>query len=491
MDVRTSALATWGQLALLAASSVLVLTLNFNVRPLVTNDDARFPILARDVIAHGHWLLPRLPDGLPHQAKPPLAAWLITLASWPTGAVTARTALVPSLIEAVAVVLLTYAIGRRLFGTEVGMVAGLITMTTVGVFSFAHSAMPDMTLLVMLTAAIACYAESEGGRRPVLLLAFYALVGVACLAKGTAGLLPLPIVVAHALTVHGRAAWRRLWPQGLLVMLLIAVPWWIAAAGAGRERFVQEIVLKDQLYWYMPALGWHWRAVVAPVGHAIAVSLPWSLLVPPAIWAAVRGTDAAAGERLRLLLVWLAVGFAIVAVSYQQRERYYLPLCPAVALLVAWWYSTLTVRRKAWAFAAAWIAVVAVGAWVDTIQAHRASAVTDLAAIREALDDRVPVYATDVPELALSFHLERPVLVSESYDAFRRHAGPDAQLIISRRALASIGDPSCIRHVAAGSLAHRAVALISADDCPRPRSPVSQAVTGRGNALGRALGALA
>src|SRR2546430_5690131 len=37
---------------------------------------------------------------------------------------------------------------------------------------------------------------------------------------------------------------------GLVVLVLLAVPWWILAALAGRERFVEGIVFQDQLLWY-------------------------------------------------------------------------------------------------------------------------------------------------------------------------------------------------------------------------------------------------
>ena len=84
----------------------------------------------------------------------------MTLASWPAGAVSAKTAILPSLLEALGVVLVTCWIGRRLFDAAAGMVAGLIAVTTVGVFSFAHSAMPDMALLLAVTGAMAAYVAA-------------------------------------------------------------------------------------------------------------------------------------------------------------------------------------------------------------------------------------------------------------------------------------------------------------------------------------------
>jgi len=464
---RTHSLKRSWHLALLLGLSIVILGFNFNSRQLLTNDDTRFPVMARDVLAHGHWLLPALPDGRPHLAKPPLVVWLMSLASWPGGAVSARTALLPSLLEAVGVVLLTYWIGRRLFDAEAGVVAALIALTTVGVFSFAHSAMPDMALLLALTGAMAAYVRWETGGTSADLIAFYALVGIACLTKGAAGLLPLAIVLVHTLTVAGVAGLRRLGSApGLVLLVVIAVPWWIAAAVADRERFVTGIVLHDQFLWYVPTTGWHWRAIGEPIGHAVAITLPWCILLPVAVRAAIREAKTERSRHLRLLLVWLATVFAIIAVSEQQRERYYLPLCPALALLIGWWHSTLAWRRRVWAFAGAWITLVAIGAVVDTIHTRRFNEATDLAAVRAALGNRsVPLYATDVPELALTFNLDHPVLVSKNLRFFQERVGPDGRLIISDRALAGAPDRSCLRPLARGVLDRQPFTLVIKAGC--------------------------
>src|SRR2546426_509666 len=73
-------------------------------------------------------------------------------------------------------------------------------------------------------------------------------------------------------------------------------------------------------------------AIPEPFGHAVAITLPWCVLLPFGIWAAVREADLEKARRVRLLLVWLATVFVIIAVSDQQRERYHLPLCPAVMI---------------------------------------------------------------------------------------------------------------------------------------------------------------
>src|SRR5712671_8096348 len=166
-----------GRLMLVAVVGAAVLSFNFGSRLLLTNDDTRFPVMARDVLVNGHWLVPALPDGTPHLVKPPLVVWLIALTSWPAGSVSVRTAVLPSLLEAIGVALLTYWLGRRLFDPDAGVVAGLTVATTVGVYSMAHSSMPDMAQLAAGTGAMAVYVASGFGDRRIWLVVFYGIIG--------------------------------------------------------------------------------------------------------------------------------------------------------------------------------------------------------------------------------------------------------------------------------------------------------------------------
>ena len=259
-----------GRFALVAFVGAAVLSFGFESRLLLTNDDTRFPVMAEDVLANGHWLVPALPDGTPHLAKPPLVVWLIALASWPAGSVGVRTAVLPSLLAAIGVVLLTYWLGRRLFDPDAGVVAGLTVATTVGVHSMAHSSMPDMTQLVAGTGAIALYVASGFGGRRAWLVAFYGIIGVGSLAKGAAGFVPLAIVLIDAITAHGVVGLKRLVSiPGWFVLAALAVPWWlVAAASGGHERFVHGVVLNDQLLFYFGRNVWGWRTIMEPVGFA-------------------------------------------------------------------------------------------------------------------------------------------------------------------------------------------------------------------------------
>ncbi len=463
--------------ALVAVVAVAALGFNFGSRLLLTNDDTRFPVMARDVLNNGHWLVPALPDGTPHLMKPPLVVWLIALASWPARLVTVRTAVLPSLLEAIGVVLLTYWIGRRLFGPDAGVVAALAVVTTVGVYTMAHSSMPDMAQLFAAMGAMAVYAASAFGEKRSRLVAFYGIVGVGSLAKGAAGFIPLVIVVVDTIRTHGIAGLRRLVSiAGFIVLAALAVPWWIVAAVSGsRGQFVHGVVMNDQLFSYFWRPEWGLHTVAEPFAHAIAVLLPWAVLLPFAVRRALREPDPDTRRRLRLLFVWMITAFALIAVSGRQRDRYYLPLCPAMALLIGWWYSTLMWRWRARAFAGVWIAVVAVGAVVVALDTPRFNATTDVRELQAVLA-RAPalLFAFDLQDLALSFNLDRPVVSDKNYKRFedRARQGQMGYLIISDRALRGEAVDPCMQPIARGRVTRQPFTVLDPTRCIQPsRAP--------------------
>lgn len=457
--------------ALVGVLGAAVLTYNFGARLLITNDDTRFPVLARDALANGHWLIPAMPDGRPHIVKPPLAAWLIALASWPEGHVSIRSAVLPSLLAAIGVVLLTYWLGRRLFGASAGAAAGLMVATMVGMYTMAHSPMPDMLQLLAGTGAIAVYVASGFGAAPAVLVLFYTILGLGSLAKGVPGFVPFAVAILDAFIAERLAGLKRLVSlPGWVVLIAIAVPWWIAAAASvGYGRFVGQYVLADQGRYFVRG-GHGWWASAAPLGFAITVLLPWGLLLPLAVWRALRERDPDTQRRVRLLLVWLTTVFVLMAVSGQQRERYYLPLCPVAALLMGWWYSTLVWRWRARAFAAVWAAVVAVGAVVVTLDTPRYNATTDLRAVRAVLQS-VPtrVFALDLQDLALSFNLDRPVVNCKDYQSCdqRVRNGEGLYVLVSDRMLQQQPAGTCLRPVATGLVTRRPFTVLDPTLCAR------------------------
>jgi 4-amino-4-deoxy-L-arabinose transferase-like glycosyltransferase len=323
------------RLALLVALVAALLILpRLSHRQIVGSHEAVYPVVARDMLERGVWLDAQL-RGDPYRYKPPLYPWAIALASWPGGAVTLTTARIPGALSAIGAVVATFLLGTRLFGRRAGLWSAMILMTSVLFFDHALVTIPDVPRVFFgLLAALALWSHGNGSGRGAV-FGFYVALGLGVFVKHFSGLLPLAVALVWLGTHGGRPALKRLvWWPGIAVFVLVTAIWLVPfmRGGGGAARFATDVVWGD---WLRQHIG---GPRLAPLGAELASAvlgfLPWTLLVPVALVAAVR----ARRERsVAFALWWLVVPALFIFWVQQQRARYQLPLVPGAALLVAWW----------------------------------------------------------------------------------------------------------------------------------------------------------
>jgi 4-amino-4-deoxy-L-arabinose transferase-like glycosyltransferase len=315
-------------LAVLLGAAV-VFALPLGRRPLAHQDEARFALLAQEAVEHGRWILPRVRDVV-YLNKPPFFFWAMALVSWPFGTVNETTAALPSVLAAVAGLLAVFAIGRLLWGWAVGIVSILVLATAPFYFFMAHQALSDMMLTAWLTWALYFYlAARRHGDDRWRLAGFYLCVGGALGSKGPAGLVVLVAALVVALADDGWWGLRRLrLPMGLAILFLTALPWLPSYFLQGERSYVKAILLGHYVDWVTRSKS-EWRFLL--VFNNLNRFLPWAVLLVAAVWWWWRHRDR---DRRRLLL-WTGAMTLAVILSAEQRARYYVPILPLLALLVA------------------------------------------------------------------------------------------------------------------------------------------------------------
>jgi 4-amino-4-deoxy-L-arabinose transferase-like glycosyltransferase len=332
-------------LAWVVGGAAVLVAIDLGRRILANNDEARFPLLAQDILQRGDWLFPTL-NGTVYHNKPLLLAWLIALASWPVGYVTQFTAVIPSAAAAVAAALVIFGLGREMFGAHAGKYAALIALTTQGVFLHSRLPMPDMLMTGFITASLWTLWRMTRGA-PRAWLGFYPLVGLAFWAKGPGGFLPLGVALVWAIVSRTPGRWRVLrLPLGLPLLAAVVAPWPLLRLARHADGLRQAVV-QNQLFWYLP-FDAHPAMVAEPVQNAFGILFPWVFVLPLVLVEAVRRLRGRGGERdaVLFLLVASATMFVSIALSNQQRFRYYLPLVAPVALLTGWWAAGVIARGR-------------------------------------------------------------------------------------------------------------------------------------------------
>jgi 4-amino-4-deoxy-L-arabinose transferase-like glycosyltransferase len=335
----------WSDLLWLALALIVIIGTGIGTRDPWPADEPRFAVIARDMVATGEWLFPRVGGDL-YQDKPPLFFWMLAVCYSLLGSIK-WSFLIPSFLAAGGTLFLVYDLGRRMVSREAGLAAALVTVCTLHFVITLRGAQIDPVLCFLTTFSL--YALL----RHLLLgpsWGWYFMGGVAAglgvITKGV-GFLPLLVLIPFFLLRRfdwrglaaidgGRLGWRWwLAADGAIVAICLwFVPMLIAVSMSGAPEYVayrDEILFKQTVGRY--AAAWHhvkpWYYFIVEVIPALWV--PWSLLL---FWLVPRFKKAFQDRDAR---VWMPLGWALLvllffSLSPGKRGVYVLPALPALAI---------------------------------------------------------------------------------------------------------------------------------------------------------------
>lgn len=288
----------------------------------------------------GDWIAPRR-MGAVWLDYPPLIYWAGSLFSTMLGAMSEVSLRLSSALGAIALALVTCAMGSRWFGASAGLWAGFVLLTFPQFAFQAVGYRPDMLFSLFIASGLLVYA-SGAGPEPWLpaRVAGFVLFGLAMLTKGPLGLLLPGLVLC---LWHGaRREWRPLVMLAPLALASLALylAWFIACAyQTGAGGVLQDLWQQNAARFASGARG-HARPVYYYAATMWYDMAPWSLLLPSALWWIWR-KRAWSDPRQQLLLWWFGVFLAFLSVAATKRQLYLLPVYPAAALFVGQWIAAV------------------------------------------------------------------------------------------------------------------------------------------------------
>lgn len=325
-------------LVILAALALFVFLPGLGNRSLWNPDEPRYAEVAREMRISGEWFVPHL-NGRIYAQKPPLLMWSMNAASLVTGGdLDEWSARLPSALAAVAAVLLTFLISRRLASRRVGWLAAVAYGSCVKILWQGHVGQIDMLLTALVALAVWFWVRGYTEGRPGFYRLFFLTTGLATLAKGPVGLLPpLLSIVAYLLLIGEQKEIRRMRiGTGLALWAAVVLAWLIPAGVRGGAPYLETIVFKQNVTryadpWHHFQPPWYYLTVIP------ADFFPWSLLLPSALVVGWRRFWKAGDERRKAFLFglcWMAVTVLFFSVSPAKRTVYILTMYPGMALLV-------------------------------------------------------------------------------------------------------------------------------------------------------------
>jgi 4-amino-4-deoxy-L-arabinose transferase-like glycosyltransferase len=303
-------------------------------------DEPRYAQVAREMLARHDWITPTL-GGQPWLEKPVLYYWQAMVAYKVFG-VSDWAARLPSAIDATLMVVAVFLFLRR-FRPGLELDGALITASAAGIIGFARAASMDMALAATFTIAmLAWYVWNESANK-IYLAVFYGFIALGTLAKGPiAPFLAAVVVIALAVTQKDlKIAIKMLWIPGLLIFLLVALPWYIAVQLRNPE-FFRVFILEHNFSRFGTNRYHHPQPIWFYVPVVIVALLPWIVFAVAALgetlraWWKQKGTAHRPQDLFNLFLaIWFVLPILFFSLSQSKLPGYILPALPAATLLLS------------------------------------------------------------------------------------------------------------------------------------------------------------
>ena len=324
-------------LALLTLVGLLTLTPGSATLPLLDRDEPRFARATVEMMRSGDWVVPYF-NGSFRFDKPVLTYWLMSVGYrlFGIGEFGARA---HSIMAAILTAFVIYGMGRRLFGSTAGLLAGFGWLTSMQTLIHGRSAVADMPMVLFVALAQwslyeLLHGEREGERRWWFLSAYLSL-GLGFLAKGPVALfVPLLTLVLYRALRRTRIPWRRLRiAEGALIVAGIAAVWGVPALMQTRGLFWAEGMNKHVIERGFQAFN---NRRVIPLLY-----YPLTLFFSLFPWIAFAGVAIARVRPIReprhaFLIAWLAAPFLIFGFYATQLPHYTMPGFPAALLCIGY-----------------------------------------------------------------------------------------------------------------------------------------------------------
>ncbi|MEZ9823055.1 ArnT family glycosyltransferase [Shewanella sp. 10N.286.45.A1] len=357
---------------------VLTRLLLLPLYPLMDTTEARYGEMARLMVETGNWVTPLFDYGVPFWGKPPLHTWMSAVSIVLLG-VSEFAVRFPHWIAAMLTLAVVAVFANK---QRLPVLPSLIILASTAVFIVSAGAvMTDMALTLGLTMAmVGFYLCWQGEVR----WGYFGFIGLAIglLAKGPVALVIFAIGTGlWLLWQYGVfRPWKLLWQRtplvsGLLLMLVIALPWYVLAENA-TPGFLNYFIVGEHWSRFVDS-GWqgdlygsaHDQTRGTIWLYFLGAALPWSAFLPQALYKIYVEAPKHSDKQLNsnhsalasYLICWMLAPMVLFTLAGNILPAYVLPGIPALALLITFaWRGSLVPHLHKVAIAIAALLMVAV-----------------------------------------------------------------------------------------------------------------------------------
>jgi 4-amino-4-deoxy-L-arabinose transferase-like glycosyltransferase len=348
---------------------------------LVDETEPLFAEAARQMTVTGDWVTPYF-NGETRFDKPPLIYWFMAICYHLLG-VNEWAVRLPSALAAIALTGMGFYVLRR-FGFPnpsqgnpaaqadlpasdsttqrwlAAFIGSAIMALNFQTIIWARTGVSDMLLSGCLGSALLAffcgYAQPEKrSTQTAWYMAFYVLLSGAVLTKGPVGIVLPGLIIGLFLLYVGNfgsvVREMRLIP-GILVFLLLTVPWYVLVILANGEDYIDSFFGYHNFERFTRVVNGHDGVWYFYIPVTLGCFFPWSIHLPMAIarlrfWRRNRWHEQPRATHLGMFaLCWFIGIFGFFTIAVTKLPSYVLPLIPAASILVALLWSDQMTRQR-------------------------------------------------------------------------------------------------------------------------------------------------
>jgi 4-amino-4-deoxy-L-arabinose transferase-like glycosyltransferase len=307
-----------------------------NLFSLTDPDEVFYSLTAKEMAAKNEWLTPFI-FGQPQFEKPPLIYWLLEIAFKTFGESPFSARLFPAVFATLGV-MAVYFLGLMGFKDErKAFLSALVLATCAFYAGMGKTVFTDMVFSVFILGALTMFMLGFTGRRRqgIGFIGFYIFCALATLTKSPIGLLIPQAAVILFLLYQRQINFLKNWwvPTGVLLYLVLALPWYVYIYDQYGRAFIQEFFYND-----------HWRRLLAAEHRGndhwffypmtmVAGLFPWSLFLLAAWVDLFKRLKSSVTVIDYLCLSWILAVLMVFQMAHSKLASYILPLFPALALM--------------------------------------------------------------------------------------------------------------------------------------------------------------
>jgi 4-amino-4-deoxy-L-arabinose transferase-like glycosyltransferase len=300
-------------------------------------NEAFYAETPREMLVTGDYLAPKF-NFQPRIQKPPLTYWAV-LVSYKLFGVNEFAVRLPGALAAIGIILFCYGTARILFGPDAALMASVIAATTPRMFILARRLPIDILLLFFMTGTLFFLIRTLQKKDKFSWLFVYIFLSLGFLTKG-----PIAVIIPAATCLLWMLRNRRLkiaeicLLPGMLVFIIISLPWYLAVFLAHGWTYIAPFFLSDNLGRFAsetlgPSRGFFYYFSIYATDF-----FPWSFLALFAafrLWAGRKDEAPIKNLSFGLLLIWCLLTFALFSFSKNKQEYYIAPIYPAAAIIIS------------------------------------------------------------------------------------------------------------------------------------------------------------